>query len=211
MRALKWHARRGEERRMPPRLALAALLLALAAPLAAAGEAADAELSRAGCSVRSAAVDAQGISRVEAACSWQDVAPEAVLAVLRDPARLARALSTLAECRRLPDGRLLQVHTVGWPIDDRQITLDWKETALPGGGTRFDYRGSARQEPLSTGRVLIRVDEGSWEIRASASGGTRLLYTSRYDAGGNLKPWVVRAFQKSGIATSLAELRASAL
>ena len=195
---------------MPPRLRAAALALALALPLAANADEADAALWRAGCSVRSAEVDAQGISRVLAACFWRDVAPEAVLAVLRDPPRLARALSTLSECRRLPDGRLLQVHSVGWPIDDRQITLDWQETLLPGGGVRFDYRGSVLQEPVERGRVLIRVDEGMWEIRPGDSGGTRLRYTSRYDAGGNLKPWVVRAFQKNGIATSLTELRAAA-
>jgi hypothetical protein len=189
----------------------ALLAVALALPLRTRAEEADADLSRAGCTVRTAAVDDQGISLVQAACTWQDVAPQAVLAVLRDPARLARALSTLAECRRLPDGRLVQVHRVGWPIDDRQITLDWSESALPGGGTRFDYHGSAAQEALVDGRVQIRIDEGSWEIRPGASGGTRLRYTSRYDAGGNLKPWVVRAFQTSGIATSLAELRAAAL
>jgi hypothetical protein len=162
-----------------------------------------------GCRVRTAAVDERGVATVEAHCDW-DVAPASVLAILRDPARLGAALDTLAACRSLPDGRILQVHTVGWPIDDRQVTLDWREQALAGGGTRFVYGRSERQEPLAEGRVEIALDEGFWEVRPRAEGGTALAYASRYDAGGMLEPFLVRRFQKEGIARSLAELRAAA-
>ena len=168
----------------------------------------DQDLMRAGCRVRTTQVDARGMATVAADCHRQR-APEAVLGVLRDPAKLASALSSLGECKRLPGGRVLQVHTVGWPLDDRQITLDWRETALPDGGVRFDYARSAQQEPLGKGRVAILEDEGFWEIRGDGAGGTKLAYSSRYDAGGNLKPWVVRRFQKDGIATSLEELLAA--
>jgi Polyketide cyclase / dehydrase and lipid transport len=167
----------------------------------------DQDLMRAGCRVRTAQVDVRGIATVAAECSWQRT-PDAVLGVLRNPALLGAALSSLGECKRLPGGRVLQVHTVGWPLDDRQITLDWRETALPDGGVRFDYARAAQQEPLGAGRVEILEDEGRWEIRPDGAGGTKLSYSSRYDAGGNLKPWVVRRFQKDGIATSLEELLA---
>lgn len=168
----------------------------------------DQGLMRAGCRVRTTQVDARGIATVAADCHWQRT-PEAVLGVLRDPAKLGAALSSLGECKRLPGGRVLQVHTVGWPLDDRQITLDWRETALPDGGVRFDYTRAAQQEPLGDGRVAILEDAGFWEIRGDGAGGTKLAYSSRYDAGGNLKPWVVRRFQKDGIATSLEELLAA--
>ena len=162
-----------------------------------------------GCRVRTAEVDERGVATVEARCAW-DVAPASVLAILRDPARLGAALDALGECRSLADGRVLQVHTVGWPIDDRQVTLDWREEPLDSGGARFVYGRSARQEPLVEGRVAIAVDEGSWEVSESAAGGTTLVYTSRYDAGGALESFLVRRFQREGIATSLAELRAAA-
>jgi Polyketide cyclase / dehydrase and lipid transport len=167
------------------------------------------EVERAGCRIRTARVDAGGIATVSADCRWQ-LAPEAVVATVRHPERLGDALSSLRECTRLPDGRVLQVHKIGWPLGDRQVTLDWRETGLPDGGIRLDYRRADRQEPLAEGRVAIVEDEGLWVIRPDGTGGTRLSYTSRYDAGGSLKPWVVRRFQKDGIATSLEELRAAA-
>ncbi len=193
------------------RALLVALSLALALPASAAlAEAVDdQDIVRGGCRVRTAAIDARGVATVEARCVW-DVAPEALLAMLREPAQLGTVLSTLAECRRLPDGRVLQVHSVGWPLDDRQVTLDWQESVLEDGGVRFSYRRAAKQEPLAEGRVEIVEDEGHWEIRRNGNGGTQLYYASRYDAGGTLKPWVVRRFQKDGIATSMEELRAAA-
>ncbi|MFI5320788.1 MAG: SRPBCC family protein [Myxococcota bacterium] len=166
------------------------------------------ELLRAGCSVRTLEIDARGVATVAAECAWP-LAPERVLATLRDPQKLGDSLTSLGEFRRLSDGRVLQVHTIGWPLDDRQVTLDWRESALPEGGMRFDYRRAARQEPLADGRVGIIEDEGRWLIRPDGAGGTRLSYRSRYDAGGSLKPWLVRRFQRGGIAASLAELRAA--
>jgi hypothetical protein len=167
------------------------------------------ELVGGGCRVRTVALAESGVAEVEARCAW-DVPADAVLAILRDPERLGAALDALAESRRLADGRILQVHTVGWPLADRQVTLDWREEPLDAGGARFVYGRSARQEPLGAGRVEIAVDEGLWEVSEQAGGGTALVYTSRYDAGGALEPFLVRRFQREGIARSLAELRAAA-
>ncbi len=67
-------------------------------------------------------------------------------------------------------------------------------------------RGCPRS-PLS---LQIPLDEGWWEIRPDGVGGTRLRYAVRYDAGGNLKPWIVRRFQKAGINRSMEEIRLAA-
>jgi Polyketide cyclase / dehydrase and lipid transport len=193
----------------PLLLTAAALLLASAAGGSAEMQSQDPQsIERAGCLVRTARIDARGVATVSADCHWE-ISPEAVLATMRSPETLSEALSSLGDCQRLPDGRVLQVHKVGWPLADRQVTLDWRESALPEGGVRFDYRRAEKQEPLSEGRVAIVEDEGLWTIRPDGAGGTRLSYTSRYDAGGSLKPWVVRRFQKDGIAASLEELRAA--
>lgn len=161
-----------------------------------------------GCRMRTVAVDEHGVATIEAHCRW-DVRPGWVAAILRDPARLGAALGTLSECRTVPGGRF-EVHAVGWPLADRQVTLDWREQALPNGGTRFTYERAAQQEPLAPGRVQIALDEGWWEVRPSPSGGTALAYSSRYDAGAQLEPFVARPFLENGIATSLVELRAAA-
>jgi hypothetical protein len=187
---------------------LLALALAIAAAAGAAAQPLErgAEIRRAGCRVYTESVDTNGVATVTAECRWP-LELSAVLATLRNPQKLTAALTSLGDWRRLPDGRVLQVHRVGWPLADRQVTLDWRERALPTGGIRFEYRRAARQEPLGKGRVGIREDEGRWEIRPDGERGTRLVYTSRYDAGGALKPFLVRRFQRHGIASSLEELR----
>jgi carbon monoxide dehydrogenase subunit G len=185
------------------------LVLALAGDAAAEGAIPDgAVLERAGCRVRTAAIDARGVATVAADCHWA-VSTEAVVATLRDPEKLGDALSSLRLFERLPDGRVLQVHEVGWPLDDRQVTLDWRETPLAGGGLRIEVAPSERQEPLGEGRAAIVESRSRWEIRPDGRGGTELSYRSRYDAGGTLKPWLVRRFQKLGVASSLAELRSA--
>jgi hypothetical protein len=189
----------------------AALTLAFAfAPGASAeqGGGAAGTIERAGCRVRTEDIDARGVATVAAECHWA-VATEEVLATLRNPAKLGEALSSLAECRRLPDGRVLEVHAVGWPLEDRQVTLEWREAALADGGLSIHVQRAERQEPLAAGRSAILESEGRWEIRPDGAGGTKLSYHSRYDAGGNLKPWLVRRFQKDGVATSLEELRSA--
>jgi carbon monoxide dehydrogenase subunit G len=187
--------------------------IALAAALAAlpglAGAEAGAAGARAGCSVRTASVDTRGVATVVAECAWP-LAPREVLATLRDPAKLASALSALRDARRLSDGRVVQVHRPGWPFEDRQVTLDWREAPLDDGGMRISYRRAAQQEPLARGAAAIREDDGQWTVRPDGAGGARVSYRSRYDAGGNLKPWLVRRFQRLGIARSLAEIRAAA-
>jgi Polyketide cyclase / dehydrase and lipid transport len=172
------------------------------------GSGAAGTIERAGCRVRTENIDERGVATVAAECHWA-VATEAVLATLRNPGKLGEALSSLAECRRLPDGRVLQVHAVGWPLEDRQVTLEWREAALEGGGLRIHVQRAELQEPLVAGRSAILESEGRWEIHPDGAGGTRLSYQSRYDAGGNLKPWLVRRFQKDGVATSLEELRSA--
>jgi hypothetical protein len=89
------------------------------------------------------------------------------------------------------------------------VTLDWRETPLADGGLRIEVTPALRQEPLGAGRQPIRESRSLWEIHPDGGGGARVSYVSRYDAGGNLKPWLVRRFQKGGVASSLAELRAA--
>jgi hypothetical protein len=196
-----------------PHLLLLPALLALPA-VARGGEALVAsvrpsDIHRSGCSVHLGASDARGIGDVTADCSWP-LLPERVIAIVGDQDGIDEVLSTVSESTRLPDGRVVQVHTLGWAIADRQVTLRFRGWALPDGGHRIDFRRARAQQRLGAGRVQVALERGWWEIRPDGAGGTRLRYALRYDAGGNLPPWIVRSFQKAGVARSLAEVRRAA-
>lgn len=160
----------------------------------------------AGCVVRS---DAEQPSAVSAECRWP-IPHERIAELLRGQAQIASVLSSVSESRALADGRFLQVHAVGWGIADRQITLRFEAHALEDGGLHLDFEPAATQEPLSEGRVQVDADEGWWQVRPDGRGGTHLRYQLRYEAGGNLKPWMARRFQTAGVAQALAELLAAA-
>ena len=182
-----------------------------AAPLLAAlpALASEPEASAPGCTVVRTATDAEGVGTFVSECRWT-VAFEFVERVFTEDDLLEDANSNLGDGVDLGDGRSINVHTPGFPIADRQSTLEGEREPLPGGGFRSRYWQSARQAPVEPGRVQVRIDEGTWEIRPGEGGGTALRYEMRYDAGGNLAPWVVRRFQAKGIATSLDEMRRAA-
>jgi hypothetical protein len=180
---------------------LAGLALAIALPAHA-----EAEL---GCTVERTRVDAAGVATFSAACRWP-VPPRLVAEIVAEPALIAAASSSLAESTRLGDGRVLNVHSVGWPIDDRQSTLATERTWLPDGGLLLTYTLAAEQEPLARGRVQVRRDDGRWEIRSDGAGGTLLRYEQTYDAGGSLPVGLVQRTVRASIEESLAELRAAA-
>jgi hypothetical protein len=159
--------------------------------------------SRAGCEISVGDRDHRGTDKVIADCVWP-VKPEAVIAVVGKPETHA-FLSSVEESTRLPDGRVLQVHAASG-ISDRQITLDFTNMPLPNGGFRTEWRGSAKQEPLRDGLVAAEVDDGAWEVHAEGSG-SRVVYELRYNAGGSVPEWVVRAFQKTGVGELVEEMR----
>jgi hypothetical protein len=162
-----------------------------------------------GCLVRTDDVDARGVAEVSADCRWS-IPPEHVVGIVRDQDAIDEVLSSLSESTLLPDGRVLQVHSTGWVAADRQVTLRFDTRRLPDDGLRSDFERAAEQKPLAPGRVQVALDRGWWEIHPDGRGGTHLRYTVRYDAGGNLKPWIVRRFQKAGVARSMEELRLAA-
>ena len=163
----------------------------------------------AGCTVERARVDAAGIATYTAQCRWP-VAPGLVAEIVAEPKLIAAASSSLAESTRLGDGRVLNVHSVGWPIDDRQSTIVTEKTPLPDGGLVLTYTLAPEQAPLGAGRVQVLRDDGRWEIRGDGDGGTQLHYEQTYDAGGSLPVSLVQRTVRASIEESLAELRAAA-
>ena len=183
---------------------IAAALLACLALCAAALAADDA-----GCAIARARTDAAGVATYTAECRWP-VAPHFVAAIVGNAKAIAAVSSSLAESTKLPDGRVLNVHSPGWPVDDRQSTLAIERAPLEEGGLLLSYRLAREQAPLAAGRVQARRDEGRWEIRSDGAGGTRLHYEATYDAGGSLPVSLVQRTVRRSLAESLGELRAAA-
>jgi hypothetical protein len=153
--------------------------------------------------------DPRGVAEVSAECRWPMV-PQVVADILRNQGGIGEVMSSLSESRVLPDGRVLQVHTTGALAAERQVTVRFHSHPLEDGGLRLDFQLARDQLPVAKGLVQVAVHEGWWEVRSDGSGGTWLRYSVRYDAGGMLKPWIVRRFQKAGVARSLQDLRRAA-
>ena len=162
----------------------------------------------AGCTIALARTDAAGVATYAAECRWP-VAPRFVSEIVGDSAAIAEASTSLAESTELADGRVVNVHSPGWPIGDRQSTLAIDKRPLPEGGLLLTYTLAREQAPLGRGRVQARRDDGRWEIRAHA-GGTLLRYETTYDAGGGLPVSLVQRTVRASVAESLAELREAA-
>jgi hypothetical protein len=163
----------------------------------------------AGCKVALTNTSAEGIGTYAAECHWP-VAARLVAEVVGDRKRLADASSSLAESTKLPDGRVLNVISAGWPLDDRQSTLAIERTALADGGLLLAYTLAPIQAPLAPGRVQTRRDDGRWEIRSNGAGGCVVRYETTFDAGGNLPLSVVQRAMPRRVAESLKEVRGAA-
>lgn len=173
------------------------------------GSAAASADDRLGCVTRLSEDGARGVAGASADCRWA-LPYSRVAAVVQDQEAIDAVLSSVAESRVLPDGRVLQVHTLGFGIADRQVTLDLRVRELPGPGIRVDFRRAGSQEPLVRGRVAIAVDEGFWQVTPDGPEHTRLRYRVRYDPGGRLEPWLLRRFMRAGVTRSLEEVRRAA-
>lgn len=161
------------------------------------------------CTVRVVAKDASGVAEIAANCHWP-VPHGHVAEILRDQGNIADVLSSVSESTLLADGRVLQVHSLGFGIADRQVTLAFRIESLEDSGIRLHFDRAPLQEQLQEGRVEIRVDTGFWRVSSDGGGGTRLDYSVRYDPGGNLAPWLVTRFMRSGVERAMAEVRRAA-
>lgn len=162
-----------------------------------------------GCAISIARTDAGGIATYAAECRWP-FAPRFVAAILGNAQRIAEVSTSLSESTPLEGGLVVNVHSPGWPIGDRQSTLRIERTPLEGGGLLVTYSLASEQAPLLRGRVQSKRDDGRWEIRSDGNGDTLLRHETSYDAGGNLPVGVVQRTVRSSLEESLAEIRAAA-
>jgi len=161
------------------------------------------------CKITSGDRDAEGNDLMLCYCDWK--APFAsIKAIFKNSGEHDTYMTSVVESTVLADGRVLQVHQADG-ISDRQITLDFSEETFEDGGYRVSWTRSAKQEPLVSGRVDAPIDDGYWEVRPGEGGVNKVVYGLRYDPGGRVPGFIVRAFQKNGLAVLLNEMEAVSL
>jgi hypothetical protein len=178
--------------------------------LASVAEGADRKLvlERGGCKVSVGEREPDGTDRVEADCTWDVPAPRLVKVIKNVPDH-DQYLAALTESTALPDGRVKQVHRATG-ISDRQITLLFTTEDRPDGGVSVSWTRAPAQEPLGDGRVDCVRDDGSWLVLPLGPTQSRVVYSLRYDPGGRVPDWVVRAFQKGGVVDIVEQMRDAA-
>ena len=188
---------------------MTARLLLILALLPALAHASDRKVvaERAGCSISVGDRDDAGLDLIVADCAWP-IAPDKVIAAVKNPEKHA-FLASVESSTKLADGRIHQVH-VASGISNRQITLDFTDVNLPDGGFKTSWTRSAKQEPLAEDLVQAEVDDGYWEVHPDGQGGSKVTYGLRYGLGGRVPTWLVRSFQKTGLADLVEEMRAVA-
>jgi hypothetical protein len=160
--------------------------------------------SRVDCDITVGDRDSFGNNLVIAYCEWK-VPLEKLKAAFADAAAHDDYLSSVVESTELADGRFLQVHQSDG-ISDRQITLSFTHEELDDGGYRVSWTRADKQEPLVKGRVDPPIDDGYWQVRPGENGINKVEYSLRYDPGGRVPTWIVRAFQKGGTGDILEEM-----
>lgn len=164
---------------------------------------------RDGCSISVGDREADGTERVEADCSW-DVAASRLVAVIRRVADHDKYLASVKESTVLADGRVLQVHKAAG-ISDRQLTLAFTTVDGTDGGVKVSWTRAGVQEPLGEDRVDCPRDDGRWTVSSLGPGRSKVVYSLRYDPGGRVPDWVVRSFQKGGVADIAQQMRDAAI
>jgi len=165
-------------------------------------------LKRDNCEITTGDRDADGNNLVIAYCDWK-LPIEKLKKAFGDAAAHDDYLTSVVESTILADGRVLQVHQASG-IADRQITLAFTHEDLDGGGYKVSWTRADKQEPLGKGRVDAPLDDGHWQVLPGKEGVHKVEYSLRYDPGGKVPIWIVRAFQKGGTADILKEMLAAA-
>ncbi|MCK6503873.1 hypothetical protein L6R53_10815 [Myxococcota bacterium] len=156
--------------------------------------------------------DEGAVIALRAECTW-DLPAERVRAKLADWSVHDDVFESVAESRVLGSlqggaGKVYQRHQASG-ISDREIVMDVKELVIDG-GWRWTHSKSADQSQVTGQHVLVGRDDGLWELKPTANGGSFVVYELRYDPAGSVPGFMVKWFQGSGFRDMLLQLRTAA-
>jgi hypothetical protein len=156
--------------------------------------------------------DESGFPLVRAECTWPDVSPQQLDAVLGDWTRYDDCFATIDAVEVLDDGgavqRVRHVHAVPAAYD-REVVLQMQRQPL-GEGWRYSWSADPAPPPPTDGLVAVARDDGFWTVSPAPGGGAAVTTELIYNPGGSLPAFVVRWFQTAGMSAFVEELRACA-
>ncbi len=153
---------------------------------------------------------------LRAECRWS-ISPDKLQGMLADWEAHAGIFGTVASSKVIgSEGgakRVQQTH-VSSGISDRFIVLAGTDEPIDG-GHRYSFRmakdqSEARAAAEAAGGVVPDHDVGLWEIRSDGNWGSIVVHELRYDPGGSVPGFMVRAFQGSGFQDMVGQLKAAA-
>lgn len=85
-------------------------------------------------------------------------------------------------------------------VKDRDVTIQIRKRALPGGGVEIAFQSvSSLGPPPSRDYVRIPMVRGAWTLKP-APGGTQLIYDCYSEPGGSVPAFLVRGVQQDQVA-----------
>lgn len=142
---------------------------------------------------------------VLADCQWP-IAASKIIPVIKDAGIHDKVMSSVVSSDKVGDLLYHQVHQASG-ISDREATLKFTITET-GDTVKVAWTLAPTQQPKTDEDNVAAVqDDGHWLVKDNGDGTSYVQYALRYDPGGRVPSWVVRAFQKGGIADIVEEMR----
>ena len=149
-----------------------------------------------------------GITPIRAVCDWEHINPSKLNALLQEAADYDKYFSGLASCDPADpvDGinRVLQIHKYTG-LTARAAFIEFQQQEIPN-GKRYTYTKSKDQTKLKKEFVEIKTHTGHWDVIRRKLG-SRLIFESRYSAGGAVPNFLIRWFQGAGTRKVVADLK----
>jgi hypothetical protein len=149
-------------------------------------------------------------SAKRATCTWPDVSPDKLTALLADYDRYDEFVFPIVAShvvRREPGRTLVYQRHHYFGIADREVLL-WMRAVPRDGGMSYEWE-TADDEPLTVepGNVRTLRNEGRWFVGSDGNGGARVVHQVSIDPGGSVPGWIASLAGSRGFVRILSDLR----
>jgi hypothetical protein len=152
---------------------------------------------------------------MRADCAWPEVEPGRLIALLGQVEAYGSFIWPIKEARLVREEGDRQLvyqrqHITG--LADREVLLWMTRQDLQDGGRQYRWT-AAQEEPmtLQPGAVRTPRNDGLWEVRPAASGGSQVVHQIAVEAGGPVLPrWLLSWIRTRGFLAVMADVRRAA-
>ena len=165
-----------------------------------------------GCTYFKSPKHASGYPTLRAECTWSDVTPAQLDALLSDLEGHDEIHSSIAEAKVVgttTSGTKVYQRHVASGISDREANMEYTR-AVSGDTITHAWSMTADQPTPAAGNEAPAHNSGKWELSPDGAG-AKVVYELRYEPGGSVPGFVVRAFQTSDFVLIVQELHKAGL